>query len=717
MLARVLLKDNGSIALSIRSNAQKFSASHTANIAHTLSQTISECLKANSVSTIGELDICSRRDYEQVMSWNKSTPQAVEATFHQHFETVAQKTPDAAAICSWDRNLTYSELDTLSAKLANRLVELGVKPEMLVLMCFDKSAYAVVSMLGIFKAGGAFVAIDPSYPTSRIQAITEATKASVVIAEPAHCHLFEGVVENIVALDSLSAEKLPAGSKMARPDVSPSNIAYGVFTSGSTGTPKGIMIEHRALVTAAHSLAAPMRVSSTTRFLQFAAYTFDLCYGDIFVTLSQGGCICVPSEHERVNDLAGAIVRMDVNTACLIPSVARIFRPEDVPSLKNLLLGGEALLQESLDLWAGKVNLVQMYGPSEATIWCTSQDLQADSKPNNIGRGLAARLWITNTTNHDQLCPIGCIGELLIEGPVLARGYLDAQQTKDNFIEDPPWAQTEASQRRRFYKTGDLVKYNPNGTVSFIGRKDTQVKFHGRRIELGEIEHHLSSHESVRQSMIALPSAGMFAKHLVAIVVLKSTIPSKDGQGELKAVTGGAKETTDKQVAKVKEFLSSRVSSYMLPQYWLVVEDIPLMISGKMNRVLAKKFVESLMEEERVDETKATVNSGHTSPDLDDPIEARLRDIWSHILDKKATDIGVNQTFFSLGGDSFSAMELVASCKAEGLGLTVKDVLSSTTIREMASILRRGTEPRTTDFPQQHRLKFAPIWWDVPTTA
>ncbi|KAI0134026.1 peptide synthetase [Xylariales sp. AK1849] len=719
ILARVLIKEDGSFEMSIFTRTSKISAFQAANVAHTLAKTLVESLDAHPQSTIGELDIFSQRDHGRVMEWNQSLPGSINACFHQQFEAVVQKGPEAPAICSWDRNFTYCELDTLSKKIGNHLVNLAAGPEMLILICFDKSSIAIASMLGIFKVGGAFVALDPSYPASRIQAIAEATNASIVVTDPVHSHLFEGIVEHIVSLDHKSADEFSPTPSAAPRQPSPSNTAYVVFTSGSTGAPKGIMVEHRALCTAVHSLAAPMRVSATSRFLQFAAYTFDLSYGDIFVTLSQGGCICIPSEHERVNDLAGAIVRMNVNTACLIPSVARIFRPDDVPCLETLLLGGEALLKESLEVWGSKVALAQMYGPSEATVWCTAQTgLKADGPANNIGRGLAVRLWVTSVANHDRLCPVGCIGELLIEGPVLARGYLNAQQTASSFIQSPRWAGAESGQRRRFYKTGDLVRYDPDGSLRFIGRKYTQIKFHGRRIEMGEIEYHLSSHPLLRQFMVTLPSTGIYAQRLTAVVVLKTSKPSKHGVSELKAVPGIAGSDSGSELEKMKGLLSSKVPSYMLPQFWVVVEEIPLMISGKMNRVLAKKFVESLSEEEGLG---ASVNGDHAKQDVVDAVEIRLRDIWSRILNRNIIDIGVESEFHSLGGDSFSAMEIVAICKAEGLALTVQNILNNTTIREMASVIKMQSEHglreacRSQDYSVLP-LQFAPAWWDMQPT-
>jgi amino acid adenylation domain-containing protein len=721
-----MIHDDTSLSISVRTRSSYCSAVRTADVAHTFAKTLLETLRAHPESLIGDLNIISQRDYDQIMEWNKVIPQSVETTFHEHFKNIAQQMPDSPAICSWDGNFTYHELDTLSTRLAHRLADLGVELETLVLICFDKSAYAIVSMLGIMKVGCAFVAIDPSYPASRIQAILRATKATIVVAEPAHEHLFQDAVAHVVKLDAQSAEELPLtpATVASRPSASPSNLAYVVFTSGSTGSPKGIQVEHRALCTAARHLATPMRIHSSIRHLNFAAFTFDLSYGDIFVTLAQGACLCLPSEEERINDLAGAIVRMEVNSACLVPSVARILRPEDVPRLQTLSLGGEALVQENLTLWAPRIALNNMYGPSECTIWCCSNmNLKANSAANNIGRGVGALLWITSPINHDHLCPIGCIGELLIEGPVMARGYLDAEQTLGSFVENPSWAMGESRTRRRFYKTGDLVRYNPDGTVSFMGRKDTQVKVHGRRIELGEIEYQLASHDALRQSMVILPSTGVFASRLVAVMVVKSISASQETTHELKAVTGHAKEQSVAEVAKIKAFLAPRVPHYMLPQFWVVVEAIPLMISGKMNRVLVKRFVESQTKDSS---DVVRVNGITTRPPVEDLLGQRLREIWSQVMKHPLADLGLDQSFESLGGDSFSAMELVARCKTEGIVLTVHDLQSSSTIREVASMVKlRSSGSWNTDAPSdaartgnthltlRPALTFPPIWWNI----
>jgi amino acid adenylation domain-containing protein len=720
-MAQVLMKNDGSLTVTIQANGSRISASKTADVSHTLSKVLHTVLRAHPDSKLRDMDILSQRDHDKIMSWNGSSSAPVDRCFHLLFSDITQRYSDEPAICSWDGNLTYRELDTLSSKIANHLVGLGAVLEMSILFCFNKSCFAIVSMLSILKAGGAFVAIDPSYPISRINAIVEATSASMVLTDASHSHLFQGIVQHVVAIGPSSVDNLPVSPHLALPQTIPSNAAYVNFTSGSTGVPKGIVVEHRALCTAVSNLALPMRISSTSRMLQFAAYIFDLSLGDIFVTLSQGGCICIPSEDERINDLAGAILRMNVNTACLIPSIARIFQPSDVPCLKTLLLGGEALSQDNLELWAEKVALANLYGPSECTIWCTANtELKVDTSANNIGRGLGVCLWITSTANHDRLAPVGCVGELLIEGPALARGYLNAEQTRTSFIENPTWGQAENGRHRRFYKTGDLVRYNHDGTVGFIGRKDTQIKLHGRRIEMGEIEHHMSSHQLLRQSLVMMPASGPYANKIVAIVALKFIKPSKAFLNELKPVSSAHKERANAEVELIKNSLSSKISSYMLPQFWFVVQDIPLMISGKMNRVLAKKFVETIGDER----LKATPKEHH--PSHCDPVEIRLQDIWSDVLDRNSTDVGFEQEFCSLGGDSFSAMTIVARCRAERFSLTVSDICNSSTIRGLASVIKSrssatiiATEEDTIQkiscqtVPPGARtcFKLVPIWW------
>jgi amino acid adenylation domain-containing protein len=681
------------------------------DLAHTWEKILLESLKCHWQSTIGDLNVLSGHDFQKIVSWNGPTARSVDICVHSYFEGIAQMTPDAPAVCANDGDLTYRELNELANGLSKRLVSLGVVPDMPVPFCFNKSAAAIVAILGILKAGGAFVAVDPTFPSSRIQAIVGATKATVAVVEPAHAHLFEKFVEHVVVtqLDSINEPSVLIDGATMLPN--PTNAAYIVFTSGSTGAPKGIVVEHRALSTAVLSLASPMQITSRSRVLQFAAYTFDASIGDIFITLLQGGCICVPSEYERMNELAGAIVRMKVTAACLTPSVVRVLHPDEVPCLESISCGGEMLLQEIVARWAGKVALVNVYGPSECTIWCTAHtQLRAQSSASNIGRALEARVWVTHINNQDRLCPVGCIGELLIEGPVLARGYLNPEQTKRAFVVNPSWACEDPNAPRRFYKTGDLVRYNCDGTLNFVGRKDTQVKVHGYRIELGEIEHHLSQHELIRQSMVIYPTAGRYNKQLVGMIVFNNLAPSKSPRGTLKLVTGSGEPARTAEVAVLKKSLHSKLPSYMVPQHWFIVEDIPLIASGKLDRVLARRMVEGPAERP-AEETSFPTHEKSPDPSFSDPVMTQLRDIWSSVFNKSPEEITFGQDFGSLGGDSLMAMDLVARCKVFGITITVGDVLKNDTIRQLTSFIKKTSAKQKTA-RLQSQLMFGPTWWD-----
>ncbi|GIZ36588.1 hypothetical protein CKM354_000005800 [Cercospora kikuchii] len=661
--------------------------------------------------------------------WNGDEPEAVSSCFHDLFSKVAQQYADAPAICSWDGDgdYTYDELEQISSNLAHHLnSQLGVDtPETSIAICFPKCSAALIAMLSVFKAGGAFVALDSTYPVERLKVILDSADASLILVHPADKHVFQDLLPEtrIVSVDKVYLDNLPAAPEtpyLTGNPVRPSDLAYLHFTSGSTGSPKGIMIEHRQLCTAVNALATPMNMNSTSRVLQFAAYIFDLSFGDIFVTWSQGGCICIPSDHERVNDLAGAIKRMNVNNACLVPSVARILKPENVPGLQTLLLGGEALLQENLITWAGRVTLRAMYGPSECTIWCTSQtNLSIDSRANNIGRGYGARLWIADSSNHDMLLPIGGVGELLIEGPVVARGYLNSEQTRKSFIKNPQWARTESRKVRRFYKTGDLAKFNEDGSVSFIGRKDTQIKLHGRRIEIGDIEHHLSSHELVRQSVVILPSTGVYVKKLVAVVVLDTEEHNKSRNNEIE-LAPSKKHTTE--IETIRGYMALKLPGYMVPQVWLVVQRIPLLISDKMDRVRVKKFVESILTatphtstenlSQKADQAQASQEQTQILASTEE-VQIRAHKMWKEALSiEDAETLPKDKEFASLG-DSFSAMNLVAKCRSEGLVLSVDEVLGNRTltINEMARRLWQVQLAVTKNAKVIEKLRIRPLWW------
>ncbi|KAI0569862.1 HC-toxin synthetase, partial [Pyrenophora tritici-repentis] len=433
---------------------------------------------------------------EAIWRWNADVPPAVERCVHDLFAEQARARPDAPAICAWDGELTYGELDALSSKLAGHLVQLGVKREDMVPLCFEKSMWTVVAMLAVLKAGGAFVPLDPDHPASRHEDIFRQTGAQVVIASAQYSARWTSASHQVVTVSAGTLEQLSMLSNTGGLLTKPENAAYVIFTSGSTGIPKGVVLEHRAVATSCLGHGRAFGITELSRVLQFASYTFDACIAEIITTLVYGGCVCVPSNSDRRDDLAKAINAMDVNWAFLTPSVARLLDPRLVPSLKIVAIGGEQSSSADWNRWPSSVQKIHVYGPTECCIFCTGYTSKQGFEPSTIGTSVASVSWVVDPENHDRLAPLGSIGELLVEGPILARGYLnDTEKTAVAFIDDPAWLlegyEGHAGRRDRLYKTGDLVRYDADGKLVCLGRKDSQVKLRGQRVELGEVEHHL----------------------------------------------------------------------------------------------------------------------------------------------------------------------------------------------------------------------------------
>ncbi|KAE8822063.1 hypothetical protein PTNB85_10544 [Pyrenophora teres f. teres] len=427
---------------------------------------------------------------------NYEIPGVTNKCIHDLFAEQVLAQPNAPAICAWDGKMSYSVLDNLSTTLAGYLVKIGVKPEDVVPLCFEKSMWTVVAMLAVLKAGGAFAPLDPDHPASRHKEILRQTSARVVLVSAQHSARWASSSCHVVTLSEASISQLTADDDLPNFSATPGNAAYILFTSGSTGIPKGVVLEHRAVSTSCLGHGRAFGITDQSRVLQFTSYTFDFCMAEIITTLLYGGCICVPSDRDRRSDLAKAINAMGANWALLTPSVAQLLNPSDVPTLKILVIGGEQVTSTDWNRWPTGVQLINGYGPTECCIVCAGYTTTQAFTTGTIGRAIASVSWVVDSENHHKLAPLGSVGELLVEGPILARGYLnDAEKTAAAFIEDPAWlmdgCQGYAGRHGRLYKTGDLVQYNDEGNLVCLGRKDSQVKLRGQRIELGEIEHHL----------------------------------------------------------------------------------------------------------------------------------------------------------------------------------------------------------------------------------
>jgi amino acid adenylation domain-containing protein len=466
---------DASIAVDLDYWTDYLPAGQAANVASTFVRSL-ENIVYNAKRRISSLDLLSSQHWRQIQTWNVMPPTLNECV-HDRFESWVTTQPNAPAIYGFDGEYTYAELATVTDHLAHYLVNLGVGPEVFVPTCFDKSVYAVIAMLSVLKAGGAAVPLDAKHPERALQTRLEDASAKVVLTSSIRAEKFEGLAPNIVVVDYEFLKQLPHVVGPACTSVKPNNPCFVIFTSGSTGRPKGVVLEHSAMVTSAEAHGSKLGFGPGTRVLQFASYTFDNSLEEMFTSLQRGACVCVPSEEQRVNDLTGAVRLLDANFMDLTPTVAALLNPLDVPSIKTLGLGAEPLTKALIETWRPHMRVYGQYGPSEASINSAWRDFTDGGEATNIGKAIGSVSWVVDPDNRDRLMPIGCKGELIIEGPILSRGYLnDPEKTALVFIKNPEWARTSGSGDRRFYCTGDLVQYTSEGEMIYMGRKDSQVK-------------------------------------------------------------------------------------------------------------------------------------------------------------------------------------------------------------------------------------------------
>ncbi|OCL04400.1 acetyl-CoA synthetase-like protein [Glonium stellatum] len=635
----------------------------------------------------------TEQEMAEIWRWNGNVPPSIAKCMHDLVAERVKQCPTSPAVCAWDGQLTYEELELLSTQLAHKLSVLQVGVGSIVPLCFEKSMWTVVAVLAVMKTGGAFVLMDPSQPEARLQAIVGQVRARTILTSKLQSGLGFRIApgSKLVAVGQeyfLSGNE-PISSNFS--PVPPSATLYVIFTSGSTGKPKGVVISHENYTSGALPRSLAVGYEATSRVLDFASYAFDVSIDCMLCTLIHGGCICVPSDEERVNDLGGAILRMKVNMAHMTPSVARILDPGILSSLKILGLGGESVSAGDASSWSQLTKVVIAYGPSECTVGCTiNNDIALGRQYTSIGKGVGGITWIADPTDHDYLVPIGAVGELLVEGPIVGQGYLgDPEKTSMVFIESPAWLlegiQSCSGRRGRLYKTGDLVKYDPDGSGSiiFVGRKDSQVKLRGQRVELGEVEYHLRAQlpEGVNAvAEVITPNGEGREPMLVAFISMQSP----DGKRTLMGELGVGAETLLWSVemramfAGVNKAVAKVLPRYMVPSAYIPVASLPMMVSGKTDRKRLRELGFTMTQQQlAMLRAKDTENNRPKTV-----MECNLQNIWSRLLNNDKID--VNDNFFSLGGDSITAMKLVTAARTEGLSLTVADVLSYPTLSEMA---------------------------------
>ncbi|KKY16045.1 putative hc-toxin synthetase [Phaeomoniella chlamydospora] len=692
------LSDNGGIDTIATFDSQIIDKWLMRQLLEQFSWTVQQLANARPNQLLSNINFLPPKDRNIIWEWNKILPATIHTYAHELIEQRALSQPTAPAICAWDGELTYRDLNNLSTRLAYHLVDLGVRPEVIVPLCFEKSRWTSVAILAVLKAGGAFVLLEPSQPEARLRSVIQRLQPPVILTSIASHGLGTMLMPNnglavAVGLDSPQLPvALPDHRTTTLPVISPSSLMYVVFTSGSTGTPKGVMISHSAFSSAVYHQLPFYPISSDSRVFDFMSYSFDVSLQNTLATFMSGGCLCVPSDQDRKDCLADSVTRTAANIVTLTPSVLRTLEPSSLPTIRRLILIGEPIHRLDLNGWIDKVQIINTYGPSECTTASTIGDRSNNpSLIARMGKGVGAVTWIVDLNDYNILLPIGAVGELLIEGPILGRGYMDdAPATSSAFVNNPRWllrgASTCSGRKGRLYKTGDLVHYNEDGTLTFVGRKDTQVKVRGQRVELGEVEHHVRTCVPQANDIAAeviLPT-GQGASPMLAVFMtgVDDLVSGQEqSHGDKTNVNDGALVIS--LPARVDDRLAECLPNYMVPAVYFALTHLPMTASGKTDRKQLRQ-IGSTFSTEELAQLRSTVQEEKRQPTTD--IQRTIQSLCAHVLNIPPASIGIDDSFFRLGGDSIAAMKLVGEARRNSIQLTVANVFRHQTIASLATV-------------------------------
>ncbi|RZK74402.1 MAG: amino acid adenylation domain-containing protein, partial [Pedobacter sp.] len=614
----------------------------------------------NPNERIGRLKLLPAEEEIQITNFNSAINPFPETTVLELFEQQVMKSPNAIALILEEEELTYAKLDEDSNQLAHYLISRGIKSEVLVPICFERSFEMIVGILGILKAGGTYVPIDPEYPQERIKYILEDTAATLVVGSVATSSKIKSNSKiNLVELDGADHSAINIQSK-SRPQlvVKAESSAYVIYTSGSTGKPKGVIIEHASLSNLIQAQTRYFNIREEEKILQFSNYAFDASVEQIFLALCNGAKLILFKEGLQL-DIEGFenyLNQKEVSHLHATPLFLEQLKNHNFQNLKRVIAGGDVCTKELANRWKDNVAFYNEYGPTETTVTSIEYLEDGNTSINNqvpIGKPLPnTQVYIVD--DQQNVVPVGIFGELYIGGLQVARGYLNMpEETKEKFIDN-----TFSPGSGRLYKTGDYGRWLPDGNIEYLGRKDNQVKIRGYRIELGEIQ------SIVQQS-------GLVSQNVV--------LARKDKQGN-KRLVGYAVAAAKLDNLKLTEHLLERLPSYMVPSLWVEISSIPLNSNGKVD-------YKALPEPE--------LNELQTSNFIPprNPVETHLVSIWKDLLD--AQQIGIEDNFFELGGDSILTIQVVSRMRRLGYEVQPKDLFTFQTIAGLSAAISERSDAKS----------------------
>jgi amino acid adenylation domain-containing protein len=618
---------------------------------------------------LSELPVLTEAElHRELVEWNDTAADFPVMCIHEGFEEQVRRTPDGVAAELGEQSVSYAELNADANRVARRLRGLGVAADVLVGVSMAPSVRRLAVLLGIMKAGGGYVPLDPALPADRLSFMIEDTGMPVIVADEASTAELPATGAHLVCVDEEWADIAALAADDPGFAAKPSDLAYVIYTSGSTGRPKGVMVEHRHALNFLVGMIGIWRIGPEDRVLQFASLNFDVSVMDMFMTLLAGARAVLASPETLLSPprLADLMRDRKVTFACMPPAIVTLLTGEDFPDLRLVLSAGEELSGELVRKWLRPgLEFYNGYGPTEAAIGSTFSLIDGSAFPPPIGRPKPNyQAYVLDPLLNPV--PVGVPGELHVGGAGVTRGYLNAPElTEQRFIADP------FRPGGRLYKTGDLVRRMPDGNLVFLGRLDGQVKVRGLRVELGEIETGLVAHPAVAQAVVVLAEDRSGHKQLAGYVRLDPEDPGVS-------------------VADLRQYLTHRLPAYMVPTYLRVVEAFRLTTNGKIDKAALPP----------VDDAGEAV--AYAAPRT--VLETVLADMYARLLGRD--QVGIDDAFFDIGGNSLQAMQLITGLRDDlAVDANLAAIFLAPTPRQLAVLLR-----------DEHGLENAELDADTLTT-
>jgi len=625
-------------------------------------------MTANKEQRVWDVRLLSEAEEEQVLrhgheSWAEYES---EVRVAELFERQVAQTPEATALLWEEQRVSYAELNRRANQLGHYLRRLGVGPESLVALVMERSVEMVVGVLGVLKAGGAYLPVDPSYPPERVRFMLEDTAAAVVLTAGAVTPSYEGT--RVVRVDEQWTEIATEPEANLESAIAGENLIYVIYTSGSTGRPKGVMVQHRAFINFILAMQRQYELSHDDIVMAVTSLSFDPSGLELFMPLISGAQIAIATRAQTIDAklLAALMQRTGATMLQATPSTWRMLLDagwKGGPTLK-LLCGGEALTRELADRMVECGETWNIYGPTETTVWCSTHRVDAGEETATVplGRPIAnVGFYVVDERMH--LAPMGVPGELLIGGAGVTRGYFNRRElTAERFVPDP----LSSTSGDRLYRTGDRVRW-ADGRLEYLGRLDHQVKIRGFRIEIGEIEAVLAEHEQVRQAVVMAHQ-----DQLIGYVVAEE----------------GAQVTT----SELRRHLSAHLPEYMIPSIFVPMTEFKLTPNGKVDRKALPV----------PDGSRPVLEREFVAPQT--TTEKMLAEIWSEVLG--ISEIGIKDNFFELGGHSLLATTIVSRIRASfSIELPLRYLFEEPTIARLALVITEGQAAKATNVPAIERIE------------